>query len=124
MNKTLLKALLAAMVVLFSAESHSQTTALDVDKLIKALPKECEEASSVLAEARLRKWEKRAKEISQPITGEQRAAVYGVMRDQCVAVQMVLILRNLRSSISIVDWSKMNGDAQIEELLARIERTL
>jgi hypothetical protein len=122
--KTQLNAILVALSALLSANAHAQTSILDTEKIIKALPKQCEEPSSVLAEVRLRKWAKRSKEISQPITDEQRAAVFAVMRDQCVAVQMVLILRTLRSSIPMVEWSKINGDGQIEELLARIERTL
>lgn len=114
----------ASIAVLVSASTLAQPSAFDIDKLIKELPEQCEEPSSVLAEVRLRKWEKRAKEIGQPITTEQRSAIFAAMRDQCVAVQMVLVLRTLRSTIPLVEWSKMNGDAQIESLLVQIEKTL
>lgn len=115
---------MASTLILTSINAIAQSSNLDIDKLTKELPKQCEEPSSVLAEVRLRKWEKRSKEIGQPISNEQRNAVYAAMQDQCVAVNLVLILRTLRSIVSIVEWSKMNGDTQIESLLARIEKTL
>ena len=121
----LLRALVVASIALLvSASALAQPSTFDIDKLVKELPKRCEEQSSVLAEVGLRKWEKRANEIGQPITAEQRSATFAAMQDQCVAVQMVLVLRTLRSTIPLVEWSKMNGDAQIESLLARIEKTL
>lgn len=121
--KTLFLVALSANALL-STNVLAQPSSFDIDKLMKELPKRCEEPSSVLAEVRLRRWDKRANEIAQPVTSEQRSSVYAAMREQCVSVQLVLILRTLRSTIPMVEWSRMNGDAQIESLLSRIDKTL
>ena len=104
--------------------SLSQTTDPDKAEITKAIAKECEDVASVIAEVRLRKWDERSKEIGRPISQEQRDLVHSVMRDQCVSTRLVVVLRMLRAGISAPEWSKLRGDAQIEELLRRIEKLL
>jgi hypothetical protein len=123
----LIRALTVSMMMasLFgSGVVKGQDLLLDADKLVKDLPGQCEEPSRILADAKLNKWEKRAKEMSRPVTEAQKQAVYAVMRDQCVSVQLVMLLRTLKSTMPAADWAKTGGDAKIAMLLARIEKSL
>ena len=104
--------------------ASAQGLPLDIPSLMKELPKQCEEPSRILAEARFSKWQKKAIDISRPLSEADKQAIYAVMKDQCVSVQLVILLRTLKSTISASEWIKLGGEVQLRELLVRIERTM
>lgn len=96
----------------------------DVAKMTREIPAQCEKPAAILAEAKLRKWTAKAKELGRTVSDEDRQAVFSVMKDQCVSVQLILVLRALKATISASDWAKLKGDEQIESLMLRVGRTM
>lgn len=121
---------LCAAVVLIAAvaipiHASAQTSQADgAMALIKQLPQECEEPARVLAEARLSKWRKTGKDVEKPFDGNAFQTVAVVMKQQCVSVQTVVLLRMVKSMIPAADAVRLNLDAEIDKHMAIIERTL
>lgn len=129
--------LLIAFLILLSTQFITQNalaedSAVDPERLLRELPKrlqeECEDPAKVLAEVKIRNWERKFREMGsekgREFTMADRQVVYEAMKDQCINIKIVVTLRMLKPLVPLADWTRLGGDLQIEQRLLQIEKTL
>lgn len=127
--------LLIAFLILIPTQFIAQNVLagdapVELEKLLRELPKrlqeECDNPSRILAEVKIRKWERKYKEIGRELelTMADRQVIYEAMKDQCINVKLVLVLREIKPAVPLSEWSRLGGDLEIERRLLQIEKTL
>ena len=127
--------LLIAFLVLFPTQFIAQNVLaednpVEFEKILRELPnrlqEECDNPSRVLAEVKIRKWERKYKEAGRKLelTMADRQVIYEAMKDQCINVKLVLVLRVIKPTVPLSEWSRLGGDLEIERRLLQIEKTL
>lgn len=117
-------AIIASQFSLSMSAFASDEYGIAMRQKIVDIHRECDAYADVLAATKIEKWRKEGKDVEKAFSGNAHDVMSKIQQQQCISVQMVLILRLLKANVSAKEAMHLKIDSEIEKNIAIIEKTL